>query len=165
MLEIIGHIVFYLVLAAGVLLTSLGLFGTWLILAACVVYGWATGFSDVTAQLLGILFLIAVALEGIEFLMAVKLAERMGASRKASWAAVGGTIIGGIIGTSFLPIIGSLIGAMLGAFLGATLLEMLRGSSPDVIAKSGRGALIGRGGALIIKTTGAIVMVVIALTA
>jgi uncharacterized protein YqgC (DUF456 family) len=165
MLSILGHILFYLALVSGVLLTSLGLFGTWVILVASVIYGWVTGFSEITLQVIGILALIALALEGVEFLLAVKLAEKMGASRKASWAAVVGAILGGIWGTAIFPIIGSLIGALVGAFLAATLLELLRGKSPSEVAKAGRGALIGRGGALVVKTIGAIVMVVIILSA
>jgi len=165
MISAIGHIVFYLVLAAGVLLTSLGAPGTWVILIASTIYGWATGFTEVTPSVLGVMALIAILLEGIEFLLAVKLAEKMGTGKKASWAAVAGAILGGIWGTGIFPIIGSLIGALAGAFLGAVIYEMLSGKSSREVVKSGKGALIGRGGAVVIKTTGAIIMAVIVIMA
>jgi uncharacterized protein YqgC (DUF456 family) len=163
--SILGHIFFYLILAAGVLMTSLTLPGTWVILAASVLYGWATGFETVTWQLLGWLTLIALALEGIEFLLAVKLAQKLGAEKSASWAAIIGAILGGIWGTTILPLIGSLIGALAGAFLGAVIWELLRGKPSSEALKSGRGALIGRGGATIIKTIGAIAMALIVILA
>ena len=165
MLGLLGHILFYLVLAGGVLLTSLGAPGTWVILIASALYGWATGFAGVTPQILAILALIAVMLEVVEFLLAVKLAEKMGTGKKASWAAVAGAIIGGIWGTAIFPLIGSLIGVLAGAFLGATIWEMIQGKPSREVVKSGRGALIGRGGAVLIKTLGAATMVIIAVAA
>ncbi len=165
MLSVIGHIAFYMTLGLGVLLTSLGLFGTWLILVASVIYAAATGFTDVTPGVLGILALIAVVLEGLEFLLAVKLAEKMGTGKGASWAALVGAFLGGIWGTFIVPVLGSLIGALAGAFLGASLWEVLQGRSARIAWKSGRGALFGRGGALVIKTIGAVVMAIIVVTA
>lgn len=165
MWSILGHVFFYLILAAGVLMTSLTLPGTWVILAASVVYGWATGFEAVTFQLLGWLLAFALALEGIEFLLAVKLAQKLGTEKSASWAAIAGAILGGICGTAILPLIGSLIGVLVGAFLGAVIWELLRGKPSSEALKSGRGALIGRGGATIIKTMGAVAMVVIVILA
>ena len=146
------------------LLTSLGAPGTWLILIASAIYGWATDFAEVTPQVLGIMALIAILLEGIEFLLAVKLAEKMGTGKKASWAAVVGAILGGIWGTGIFPIIGSLIGALAGAFFGAIIYEMLSGKSSRDVWKSGRGALIGRGGAVVMKTIGAVIMAIIVIT-
>jgi uncharacterized protein YqgC (DUF456 family) len=164
-LSVFGHIAFYLVLVIGIILTPLGLSGTWVILLSSVIYGWATGFASVTAQTLGVLALIAVALEVIEFLLAVKLAQKLGTPKKASWAAVVGGILGGIWGTMIVPVLGSLIGALAGVFLGATLWEMFQGKSAREVSQAGRGALLGRGGAMVIKTIGAIVMVVIVITA
>lgn len=161
MIDIAGHIILYLILGVGVLLTSLGAPGTWLILVASGIYGWITRFQDITIQTLGILAGIALLLEVIEFLLAVKLAEKMGAGKTASWAAVIGAILGGIWGTAILPLIGSLVGALSGAFLGAVIWEVLRGKPANIALKSGRGALIGRGGATIAKTIGAMIMVVI----
>jgi uncharacterized protein YqgC (DUF456 family) len=160
-LSVIGYIVFYVALGIGVLLTPLGLSGTWVILIASVIFGWATGFESITAQTLGILALIAVALEVLEYLLAVKLAQKLGTPKQASWAAVAGGIIGGIWGTLIVPVLGSLIGALAGVFLGATIWEMIQGKSPSEVSQAGRGALLGRGGALVVKTIGAIVMVVI----
>ncbi len=165
MLDIAGHIIFYIVLGIGVLMTSLGAPGTWIILGASGIYGWITRFQDVTLHILLILAAIALLLEGIEFLLAVKLAEKMGTGKGASWAAVAGAIICGIWGTTIFPLVGSLIGALAGAFFGAVIWELLQGKSSKVAFESGRGALIGRGGATITKTIGAIIMVIIVVTA
>ncbi|TKJ41711.1 hypothetical protein CEE37_03855 [candidate division LCP-89 bacterium B3_LCP] len=161
MWDILGHILFYLILFCGVLLTSISMPGTWVIVVASAVFGLITGFENMTYQLLGGLAIAALALEGIEFLLAVKLAEKMGTGKQASWIAVVGAIVGGIWGTTILPIIGSLIGALGGAFFAAVIWELIQGKSYTEAFKSGRGALIGRGGATIVKTIGAITMVIV----
>ncbi|MFH1863133.1 MAG: DUF456 domain-containing protein [bacterium] len=164
-LSVIGQIAYYLLLALGVLLTPLGAPGTWLILITGTVYGWATGFQHVTLDLLGWLLVIAVLLEVVEFLLSVKLAQKLGSSREASWAALAGAILGSIIGTPPLPLIGTLVGALVGAFVGAVLWEAVRGKSLEAALRSGVGAFIGRGGAIITKTAGAVTMVIMLLIA
>ncbi|MBU0517659.1 DUF456 domain-containing protein [bacterium] len=161
MWTVLGTILLFLTLFVGVLMTSLGLFGTWVILGAGFIYAWITGFAVITLNTLITLAGIAVILEVVEFVLAVKLAEKMGAGKSASWAAVVGGFIGGIIGTGFLPIIGSVIGVLIGAYFSAVLWEMLHGKSSAEAMRAGRGAFVGRGGAILAKTMGSIIMVFI----
>jgi len=158
MWALLGHILLFIVLFIGVLLTTLGLFGTWVIFGAGFIYAWITGFNVIPMSTVLTLLGIAILLEGLEFILAVKLAEKMGAGKSASWAAVIGGLVGGIIGTGFLPVIGSLFGVLIGAFLGAVTWEMLQGKTSAEAIRAGRGAFFGRGGAILVKTMGAIVM-------
>ncbi len=110
--------IFYLVAAllvltgiAGIILPALP--GIPLVFAGLLVAAWADGFAHVgwvPLTLLGILTLLSFA---VDILATVVGAQRVGASRKALW----GTVLGSIAGLFFMPI-GLLAGPLLGALAG-----------------------------------------------
>lgn len=112
--------IFYLVAAllvltgiAGIILPALP--GIPLVFAGLLVAAWADGFAHVgwvPLTLLGILTLLSFA---VDILATVVGAQRVGASRKALW----GTVLGSIAGLFFMPI-GLLAGPLLGALAAST---------------------------------------------
>lgn len=124
----------------GLFLIPLGLPGHWLIallgLAAVALEGGWTTFW----VLLG----AAALAEVLEFVISLGLARRYGAGRAGTWGAFLGGLAGGILGTPWLPLIGSLVGAAVGAFAGAFAFELVlarRGAAPGW--RAGTGAFIG----------------------
>ncbi len=110
--------IFYLVAAllvlvgiAGIVLPALP--GIPLVFVGLLVAAWADGFAHVgwlPLTLLGILTLLSFA---VDILATVVGAKRVGASSKALW----GTVLGSIVGLFFMPI-GLLAGPLLGALAG-----------------------------------------------
>jgi len=134
--------------ALGVLLVALTLPGTWLILLASAGYVWLlgesrTGFGwGVLIALLG----LAVLGEVLELVAAALGVQSAGGSRRASFGAIAGGMVGAIAGTFLLPVpvVGSVLGAALGSFLGALLGERSRGSDLGRQVAVGKGAFWGR---------------------
>jgi uncharacterized protein YqgC (DUF456 family) len=150
----------------AVVMAALRLPGTWLILAAALVYGWWADWEGVSLWLVLGLVIIAVVAEVFEFLASALTARRAGASRQAAW----GGLIGGFLGMfllSFLvpiPVVGTVIGALLGCFIGATIAEL------NVRRHIGQGTKVGLFSALgfvvgmVAKTAMALAMAGILLT-
>ena len=147
----------------GVALVSLvfGLPGTFLIVGAALVYGWATGFAAVQWSTVGWLALLAVIGEGIEFAAGSAGAASRRPSRRVTVFVLIGGFAGGIVGTPFLFGIGSLIGALLGAFAGAALAVGSEGGTIGESFSTGMAAMRGRLLGFILKAAVAVVMVVI----
>ncbi len=100
-----------------------------------LVYGWATGFQEVTVGtviLTGIITLVGVALD---FLAGVLGAKTFG----ASWYGVLGALLGGIIGFVVISIPGLFIGSFIGAWLG----EYLKYERASSATKAGFGTIMG----------------------
>ena len=151
-LQIIGHIGFFLVMAGGILVIPFGLPGGWIILADAFVYALATGFQKITWPILGILLAMALVAEGVELLSGIWGAKRYGASRRAIAGAIAGAILGAILMSPLLFLVGAMIGAFLGAFAGAFLIEFLGDRNLRRALRSGFGAFLGRMGAILAKT-------------
>jgi uncharacterized protein YqgC (DUF456 family) len=147
---VLGRILLYLVLLAGLVLIPLGMGGTFVMVGAAALFGLATGFEHVTLRLLAVLLGLALVGEGIESLMGVAMARRYGASKWGMWGAFLGGIGGAIVGAP-VPVVGNLVGALIGVFAGAFLLEWLGRGRSDSSLKAGWGALIGRAAASAIK--------------
>ena len=119
-----------LIAALGFILAALGFIGVIvpllpglvLIWAGAFVWAWANGFQQIgwpTLTVLGILVVIGI---GTDWLMAPAISRRAG----VSWRAIGGAILGGLLGGIFLsgiPIIGTLFGALVGALAGMWFVE------------------------------------------
>ncbi len=143
-LSLIGFILFHIVMLIGLVLIPIGLPGSWLILAAALIFGVATGFEDISGNVMLLLLGLAVLGEVVEFLLGVFVAKHYGASKFGLWGAFFGGIAGGIAGTGVLPIAGSVVGAMFGAFAGAFIMECLGELRSEQRMRAGFGALIGR---------------------
>jgi len=159
--------IFLLVVVCMVSLASLvlGLPGTFAIVATAVVYGWATGFADVTATTIAWLVALALIAEGLEFVSAAAGGGSERPSRRVTISALAGGIVGGIIGTPFLFGVGSLLGALAGAFAGAALATGAEGHGASVAMRRGMAALRGRLLGFILKSALGVLMVVVLLAA
>jgi uncharacterized protein YqgC (DUF456 family) len=154
----------------------LSLPGNWLIVLATAIYAYffpESLTSGVGWMGVGILLVLAVLGEIIEFVAGAAMAGKRGASRRAMALAVAGTMAGSILGAVFtipIPIIGPIVGALAGgaggAFCGAWLGEVWKGKTVEEGMHVGTGAFLGRllgtSGKLIV---GAIMVVVAAIDA
>ena len=123
---IVGVSVLVLCCVVAVAMTAVRLPGTWLIIAAALLYGWWADWQGVPLWLMLMLVGIALMAEAIELLASVFTARKAGATRQAAW----GGLVGGFIGMfllSFLvpiPILGTVVGAIVGCFGGAMAAEV-----------------------------------------
>lgn len=128
--------VLVLVGIAGVMLPALP--GIPLVFAGLLLAAWADGFAHVgwlPLTLLGLLTLLSFA---VDILATVVGAQRVGASRKALW----GTLLGSIAGLFFMPI-GLLAGPLLGALAGEYWHTRELGRSTKVGLATWLGILLG----------------------
>jgi uncharacterized protein YqgC (DUF456 family) len=161
---LLGIVTLLLVCFAALFSLLFGFPGTFVILAAALIYAWATGFAAITWSTLGWLTGLALVGEAVELVAAAGGAgERP--SRRVAIAAIAGGFIGGIIGLPILFGIGALLGALAGAFVGAALAAASEGDSVDRSFRAGVAALRGRLLGFILKTSLAVVMVVLVLAA
>lgn len=159
-LEIFGHIVFWIVMLGGIIIIPFGIPGTFVIVVNTLVFAWLTGFSEVTWKFLGLLLLMAVIMEVIEFFIGAATAGKYGASKLGMFGAIVGGFMGAIWGTSIVPLLGTLLGAFAGAFAGATLFEYISTKDLDRSMRVGFGAFLGTVGGKLTKIAVAITMVV-----
>lgn len=161
LVHILGCGILFVVCLVALISLLFGLPGTFLIVAAALVYAWASGFATVSWSTIGWLTLLAAIGEGIEFAAGAAAAAGTRPTRRVTVAALGGSFIGGIIGTPILFGIGSLLGALAGAFIGAALAVASEGGSPRAALTTGFAALRGRLLGFILKAALAVVMVVV----
>jgi len=147
---------------AGIALVPLGLPGTWLQLAALGAFAWYTRFQTVGAWTIGIVAVLVITGEVLEWTLGRRYARKYGGSRRAEWGAILGGIAGAIAGVP-VPVIGSVIGAFVGAFAGAALLELSGRADWRSSLRVGWGAFIGRVAAAAAKCALAVVAAAVAL--
>ena len=151
-ISLIIHSGFILFACLCVLVTLIGLPGTWTMLTAALVLELCDTFwgGDVTWgwAALGVCLGLCVIGELIELLTSALGVKAGGGSRRGMAGAIIGGIVGGILLTPFIPItvVGTLIGAILGTFSGAVIGELTHKEPDQVenIAVSATGATIGR---------------------
>jgi len=161
LLHVLGIALLFGVCLAALASLLFGIPGTFLIVAAALVYAWATGFAAVHWSTIGWLALLALAGEGIELAAASVATAGTQPSRRAAVAALAGGLVGGLIGTPFLFGIGSLLGALLGAFAGAALAVASEGGGAMAAWATGLAALRGRLLGFVCKSAIAVVMLVL----
>jgi len=116
----------FLLCLAGIVISCVGLSGTWLVCGASLI-GILIRDSAFPGWGLLILFLfLSGAIELIEFLASGWGVRRRGGSRLAGVAAIIGGVIGLLLGSALLPVIGSLLGMAVGSFGLAYLAEYQR---------------------------------------
>ncbi len=151
-ISILILVIFALYAAACVLITLVGLPGTWLMVAGALVitlcnplwsdtliWGWVT---------IGVVLGLAVCGEILETLAAGLGAKAGGGTKRGMVGAILGSMIGAFVATFVIPIplAGTLIGAIVGAFFGALLGELSHKETVPAgeLARSATGAAIGR---------------------
>lgn len=124
MIHILIIILTALLCLIGLLLSTLGFSGTWLVLAAALINRFATGIPAVGT--LVVFALICIAVELIELLAGFLGVQKRGGSKQAGIAALIGGLVGAGVGTGIFPILGTFAGMLLGSFGAAFLTEWLR---------------------------------------
>jgi len=119
--------------------------GTWLMVLVAVLiewwqpnqflYSWPVLYAAAGLALLG---------EILEFSLGASGARQAGGSKRGAALAIIGGIVGAVLGTPFLPILGTLIGACVGAFVGSLLGDTWAGRPIGQSIGAGRGAAAGR---------------------
>lgn len=160
-LSMLGVAALFLVCVIGLAALVLGLPGTFIILAAALVYAWATEFSVVQWATIFWLGALALLAEGIELAAAARAPSGTRPSRRVTVSAIAGALIGGIAGAPFFFGAGSLPGALLGAFAGAALAVASQGGTAGESLRTGFAALRGRLLGFICKSAIAVAMVVL----
>lgn len=155
------------------LLTLLSLPGNWLILLFTALFAWLLPEQPdgvgVSWTIVGVLLVLAVIGEIVEFLAGAAGAAKLGGSRRAVALSVIGAIVGSIGGALIgvpIPIVGPIIGAVggggLGAFAGAYAGESWKGRLAEERMAISKAALVGRLLGTLGKLLIGVVMVIVA---
>ncbi len=163
-LKVVGLIFLGLFMFGALVSVVIGLPGTWIILVLAFIASAIGGFKEIGWGILLILFGLAVLGELLEFLVGYFGTRRMGASRKASWSALGFGILGAVLLSGPLPILGTILGAFLGAFFGAFLVELIFERAWRKAYQAGISALLGRLGSVISKIAVGSAMIVLVIS-
>jgi uncharacterized protein len=144
---------------AGVLISCLGLSGTWLVAAATLLALLYPGSGFEAWWLLLLFLLLAGLIELAEFLASGWGVRRRGGSRLAGFGAVVGGILGLILG-SFIPIpfFGALLGMLAGSFALAYAIEYQRLKIHQQAGNIAFGAVTARIMIVILKVSAALGM-------
>lgn len=138
---------------SGVVLAALSFSGTWLVFLAALLCSWLRWPDFPGIITLSVFFLLCLLCEGLEFMAGKWGVEKFGGSKQAGWAALGGTLIGGVLGALLIPvpILGSLSGMLGGAFLAAFLVEYRLVENRKSATRAARGAVWARLSIMLLK--------------
>ncbi len=160
-METVGVVLLIFFLIIGVAVIFFGIAGTFVIVAAALIYGLLTHFESLSPSFLLLLLGMTLAVEAIEELATALLARRFGGSKWAMLGALVGSFSGAVIGTPVAPVLGTLIGGFAGAFAGACVLEWMHTSDLRRGLRVGTGALLGAMGGKMTKITVAVIMAIL----
>lgn len=154
-----------LLAVTGLVLTTIGLPGTWLFLAVAALAKLFDPASPLDWWPIFAGLALALVAEGIEWVAASRYARKYGGSPRAAWGALVGGIAGAIVGFP-VPLIGPLIGAVVGTFLGALVAELSVSGLAGGAERVAWGAMIGRLVATVAKVgIGVVIAVLVLVTA
>jgi uncharacterized protein len=154
----IGYVLLLAIIVAGLFINILGLPGLWLIVVAVVAYAWATGFEYIGWWTIGIVVVLGLLAELVEFFAGAAGSAKAGGSKRGMAGAIIGGIVGGIVGTPIVPILGTIVGSIIGCALGAYLIETSIGKGHTESVSISIGAAKGRAVGLIAKSAFGIAM-------
>jgi hypothetical protein len=153
-LPLLAALMLVILLVVGWIMTLLSLPGNWLIVAAVCAYSLLVPDAwrvDVGWIVVGVIFLVAVIGEILEWLTVAVGTSRAGGSKRAALLALCGSVGGGIVGAVVglpIPIVGSVIAIVLFAAIGATCGAMVgeswKGRSTEASWEVGKAAFWGR---------------------
>ncbi len=120
----VPHIVGYLLILIGLIGAVVPVLpGPFLIWLGALIWAWGDGFVRVGWPTLIVLLLLALAAWISDLFLNVVIGRRSGASWKAILAAIGGGLLGGILFSGVVPVLGTLLGALIGAIAGVFAAE------------------------------------------
>ncbi len=161
----VGFVGWSLLLLAISLLVYLGLGGNFIILGLALVYALVTGFGPIGWKLLAILAGLALAGEGLEFLVGTFFPLRKGASGRGITMAFVGGVLGAMVGQALLPLVGAVLGSFVGAFAGGVSGEYRRLRKIQPSLRLGAHVFTGKLLAMFIKHVLGLVMILLILIA
>lgn len=131
MIDVLLIILTVFLCCIGLLLSALALSGTWMVLASALLVKWAHIVHPPEGEAVGwemliVFALLCIAVEAFEALAGFMGVQKRGGSRRAGVAALFGGLIGAVVGSGFLPVIGTLLGMLAGSFALAFLVERNR---------------------------------------
>ena len=138
--EVALQVVAVVVMAAALLTVPVGLPGVWIMVVVLLV-GMVAGWVSWPVWLL--LAVMAGVAEVLEFLVLQRMGARYGGTRSAFWGAVGGGLLGIVVGAP-IPVVGSLVAGMAGTFLGAGAVTLYWTRSAAAASRVGWGMLLAR---------------------
>jgi uncharacterized protein YqgC (DUF456 family) len=155
MLDIVLYVLLLLISLAAVALNVVSLPGNWVILAAALGLSIYHGGRNPHWGVLLVILVVLVAAEVLELISGLIGTRKFGGSKTAAWAAVGGAMIGGLVGVPPLtvPLLGidHLVMAVVGAFAAAWIVELLKKKQMKEALLAALGAALGRGAGLAAK--------------
>ncbi len=150
-LQHIGLVLFYILLFVLNLLIFLGIPGSWIAVAAVLIYDIASGFSTVGWVMLLVMIAVAGLGEAVESFLGLVYVAHKGATKWGVLGAFIGGLAGAVGGSFVIPFIGSIIFGLAGAFGGAVLFEYFCYRSLDRALQTGFFAFIGKLAAMFVK--------------
>jgi uncharacterized protein YqgC (DUF456 family) len=156
--ETVGQVILWVALGLSWLSILLGLPGTVLMLVAAAIYGWATGFGEITGRTLAWLAAIALPVEVLDQLLGLWAARRYG----ATWIGMAGAFFGAMAGAALLngvlPLIGVVPGALLGSFAGAYAAEYATRRDSPAALRAAWGGFLGKIAGIALKMSAGLLM-------
>lgn len=145
------YILAALLCLGGLLLSCISLSGTWLVLAAAGLISWLRRPDFPGLAVLILFLLLCIVVEVLETLAGTWGVQKRGGSKAAGWAALGGGLLGMILGGMVIPVIGNLLGMLAGSFGFAYWVEHARMKKAAHAAHVAFGAVIARLSVVILK--------------
>jgi hypothetical protein len=127
-------------MALAIVLIPLGLPGLWVLVALIGVGVW---LGEVSGWVLATGVVLAAVAELAEWLIVRSMNIRYGGSPRAFWGAVGGGLLGVLVGAP-VPVVGSIVAGFVGSFLGAALVTWQELDDLDAAGRVGWGVLLAR---------------------
>ena len=144
-------VLLFVAVLGGLVMIPLGLPGIWLMIVAGVAHRLLVVPATISWLTLGVLAVLGMAAEWLEFAISGRYTSKYGGSRRASWGAIVGGLIGAFVGIP-IPVVGSVVGAFAGAFAGALVAEYSLERNHARATRAATGALIGRAVATALKS-------------
>ena len=137
----------------GFFLSCLSLSGTWVVFGATLLVAWKRWPDFPGIGTLIVFLLICISVEIVEAFAGAWGVQKRGGSKAAGWAALGGGLLGMLIGTAVIPVpvAGSLVGMLAGSFGCAFLVEHAKMKHADHAAHVATGAVLARLGVIFVK--------------
>ncbi len=141
------------------LLLLVNLPGNFFLVLNATWYGAVTGFHRYGWNFILTLLAVAAMVELVEYLVLAFGKKGYSASKILVLGALLGAVIGAVVGLFFTPVVDSIIGGLLGAVVGTVLFELIYKKNSLKETKNALvGVLVGRMGALTLKTIGTVMM-------
>lgn len=162
--EIAGLTIFILVLFAGIFSTVFGIPGTIIILIDVILYAFITGFEKIGITIIVILIAITILAEGLDFVLGMSGAARLGITKRIVWLSVVSGLAGAMILTPVFFGLGTVLGIFLGGFACVLIFELLHQSKLKPALRADNGAILGRVAGTLAKGFCALVMIIITMS-